>query len=99
MAASFRNIQQLQDLAGCDILTVGLPLLLELQSSLNPVHHPLDLSVPASVAMPQHLTTEEDFNHIFEEDVCGKTVFDKSMTSFLHDLNQLEEKCRSLLNS
>jgi len=62
---------------------------------------PFDLSAPPSQAIMVSGATrgvdEEIFSQLMGKDQCGKNVFDKSMESFLHDQQQLAEKCLSLL--
>src|SRR5690625_3402745 len=52
MGASFRNIGQIQALAGCDLLTISPALLQQLQNETAPLERRLDVK-SAKAAAPQ----------------------------------------------
>ncbi|MFZ8444664.1 transaldolase family protein, partial [Staphylococcus aureus] len=69
MGASFRNIGQIQALAGCDLLTISPDLLAQLQASAAPLSRVLD---PAKApAMPAVHLDEAAFRFALNEDAMA----------------------------
>ena len=93
MGASFRSVEQIVALAGCDRLTIGPALLDKMAALETPV--PIALS-PATAAAepgipsaPLHLT-EADFRFALNEDAMACDKLAEGIRAFSADLRKLE---------
>merc|ERR1712063_6654 len=78
MGASFRNKEQVLELAGCDLLTVSPNLLGEIQQSENDV--------------PKTVLTESEFRWIMCQDECAHFKLAEGIRKFAADLEKLEKQ-------
>jgi transaldolase len=95
MGASFRNIGEIIELAGCDRLTISPQLLDELASSTDPIqqkllteHSPLADEVPLS---------EAQFRWLMNEDAMATEKVAEGIRNFAADQEKLENKLQSLM--
>ncbi|MBB5203322.1 transaldolase [Inhella inkyongensis] len=88
MGASFRNIGQIQALAGCDLLTISPDLLAQLQATEAPLTRRLD---PAA-ASPQPAVTldEAAFRYALNEDAMATEKLAEGIRLFAVDAGKLE---------
>lgn len=69
MGASFRNVGEITELAGCDFLTIAPPLLEELMNSTEKVEKKLDASnITEKMEKIPYLTEESKFRFDFNND-------------------------------
>lgn len=88
MGASFRNKDQITELAGCDLLTISPNLLEELSASSAPVVRKLDASkVPE---MERIEITEASFRWHLNEDQMATEKLSDGIRSFASDTLKLE---------
>ncbi|WP_415887682.1 transaldolase [Neptuniibacter sp. QD37_6] len=90
MGASFRNIGEIQELAGCDRLTIAPALMQELEDSTDEL--PTKLS-PKSAASEQGKLSlsEAEFRWMMNEDVMATEKLAQGIRSFAADQIKLEK--------
>ena len=89
MGASFRNIGQIQALAGCDLLTISPDLLAQLQASETTLERVLD---PAKApAMPAVHLDEAAFRFALNEDAMATEKLAEGIRLFAVDAGKLDK--------
>jgi transaldolase len=68
MGASFRNVGEILELAGCDLLTISPALLEELQKTSGTVTRKLDAAKASTMPMPRIGLDEKTFRWMHNED-------------------------------
>jgi transaldolase len=96
MGASFRNIDQIRALAGCDLLTISPELLAQLQASDAPVPRALDPQ--AAQAAPIHAASfnEPSFRWALNEDAMANDKLAEGIRAFAADALKLEKMIEAL---
>ena len=94
MGASFRNIGEIQSLAGCDRLTISPDLLSELDSTDEAL--PQMLSDDGASAAPEQELTEQDFRWMLNEDPMATENLATGIRKFAIDQRKLEDLLISL---
>jgi transaldolase len=89
MGASFRNIGEIQCLAGCDRLTISPALMQELSEIDTPLHPAL--SPDCSSTDPCLTLTESDFRWDMNEDVMAQEKLAEGIRNFAKDQIKLEQ--------
>ncbi|MFP4065332.1 MAG: transaldolase family protein, partial [Bacteroidales bacterium] len=90
MAASFRNTDQIEALAGCDRLTISPALLEELDGDQGRVDRRLDRVEPgATLATP--VVDEADFRWALNQDPMAGDLLSDGIRRFARDQQALEE--------
>ena len=91
MGASFRNIGQIQALAGCDLLTISPDLLAQLQA-IDGAAQPLQRALPpaASVSAPEPELTEAEFRYQLNEDAMATEKLAEGIRAFAADALKLD---------
>lgn len=95
MGASFRNIEQIRPLAGCDLLTIAPDLLSQLQTSSEPLTRMLQPQQAASSTKPEALA-EADFLWQLNEDVMASDKLAEGIRKFAADQRKLEQLLSTL---
>lgn len=90
MGASFRNVGQIEALAGCDYLTISPELLTQLQKDTNPL--PLKLNAEESRKKPiQKVELDEaHFRFALNEDAMATEKLAEGIRRFSRDIETLE---------
>lgn len=90
MAASFRNVGEIRELAGCDNITIAPSLLAELEASTEPL--PRKLSPDMSGCQDTKLSgfTEEMFYNLHNADQMAVDKLKQGIESFAADQDKLE---------
>lgn len=89
MGASFRNIGQIQALAGCDLLTISPDLLAQLQANGSPLERALD---PArAAAVPAVHLDEAAFRFALNEDAMATEKLAEGIRLFAIDAGKLDK--------
>ncbi|MCT8985673.1 transaldolase [Shewanella phaeophyticola] len=96
MGASFRNIGEIIELAGCDRLTIGSALLEELANTDVTISRKL-VAATSTVAAPTALT-EEQFRWDFNEDPMAVDKLAEGIRNFAIDQGKLEVMLKSKLS-
>lgn len=88
MGASFRNVAEIEALAGCDRLTVSPALLDELSKAEGPLPQRLDASrvAPAALSIPMD---EKTFRWLMNEDAMATEKLAEGIRVFAKDLRAL----------
>jgi transaldolase len=90
MGASFRNIGEIQALAGCDLLTISPQLLNELEASNQPLECKLSPE-KAQVAMLEKISLDEKrFRFLLNEDAMATEKLSEGIRVFVRDTIQIE---------
>ena len=91
MGASFRNVNQIVRLAGCDLLTISPELLDQLEKTEGILQRELDPSLArASNGQRLHLT-EKNFRWMHNEDAMATEKLAEGIRKFNADAHHLEE--------
>ena len=96
MGASFRNVGQIQALAGCDLLTIAPELLGELKASDAPLTRALDAEVAKRV--PIHAVTyhEASFRFALNDDAMATEKLAEGIRAFAVDAGKLDTMIEGL---
>lgn len=90
MGASFRNVGQITELAGCDLLTISPDLLEELQSSRNAITRKLDPALAAKEDIEKITLDEKAFRWMLNEDAMATEKLAEGIRKFSEDIVKLE---------
>ncbi|HSP41350.1 MAG TPA: transaldolase [Luteolibacter sp.] len=96
MGASFRNIGQIQSLAGCDLLTISPGLLAELQAADAPLERHLKPEDAASLDIPRVSYDEPSFRFALNEDAMATEKTAQGIRAFSADIVKLEALVRDI---
>ena len=96
MGASFRNIGQIQALAGCDLLTISPELLKELQSTDAPLARALDPEVAKLVPIHAATFNEASFRFALNEDAMATEKLAEGIRAFAADAGKLDKMIEAL---
>lgn len=91
MGASFRNIGEIQELAGCDLLTISPDLLGELQATSQPLTRKLSPESAAAARIAELDVTESSFRWLMNEDAMATEKTAEGIRNFAKDTLKLEE--------
>lgn len=90
MAASFRNIEEIVHLAGCDKLTVAPKLLEELRKSTAEVTARLSVQAAKKQQMQKLNLDEKKFRWMLNEDAMATEKLAEGIRNFSSDVNKLK---------
>ena len=91
MGASFRNIGQIIELAGCDLLTISPELLTNLQDSALPILRQLNAEAGNDIPFLELNTTEAAFRLQLNNDAMATEKLAEGIRSFCADVEKLEQ--------
>jgi transaldolase len=91
MGASFRNIGEITELAGCDLLTISPQLLAQLDSSPADLPRKLDPAKAASLDIEKLSIDEATFRSMHESDRMATEKLDEGIKGFSKALEALED--------
>lgn len=97
MGASFRNINEILELAGCDYLTISPQLLKELADSKAHVVPKLNAADAKKAAVAKVHITEERFNWLQCQDAMATVKLAEGIRTFAADIEKLEALIREKL--
>lgn len=92
MGASFRNMGQILELAGCDLLTISPNLLGELKSSTVAVSKKLDAETAKKDPISKLPLDEKSFRFLLNEDAMATEKLAEGIRLFSADIVKLEKK-------
>ena len=90
MGASFRNTEEIRELAGCDRLTIAPKLLDELSRSSGDVPRKLIASEAKEMDIPKIDVTEDAFRWMMNEDAMATEKLAEGIRGFAADIAKLE---------
>jgi transaldolase len=91
MGASFRNIGEIQELAGCDLLTISPQLLAELQKSSAPLARKLSPEIARDSKLEKIPLDEKKFRWLFNENAMAVEKTAEGIRLFNADAVKLEQ--------
>ena len=91
MGASFRNKDEITELAGCDLLTIAPKLLDELRSSELPVPRKLDPAACKQMEIQPIKVDEKTFRWLLSEDPMATDKLAEGIRNFAKDVVKLEQ--------
>lgn len=91
MGASFRNIGEIVELAGCDLLTISPALLEEMQKTPGNVERKLDPVKAAGLDLPRISLDEKAFRWMLNEDQMATEKLSEGIRAFAADAIKLEK--------
>jgi transaldolase len=98
MGASFRNVGQILELVGCDLLTISPELMKKLSESDEEVQRKL-ISAKAKAADLKRLELDEKkFRHLLNEDAMATEKTAEGIRRFAADIAKLEKVVASKIN-
>jgi transaldolase len=98
MGASFRNMGEITELAGCDLLTIAPSLLAELDAASADLPRKLDPEKAKSMDLPKIEMTEQVFRKMHEEDKMAKEKLEEGIQGFSKALVALEKQMAERLS-
>jgi len=90
MGASFRNVSQIVELAGCDLLTISPELLAELQGSEASVERKLNDADAAASDIEEIKLDEKTFRYQLNDDAMATEKTAEGIRNFSADIVKLE---------
>lgn len=97
MGASFRNIGEIQELAGCDLLTISPQLLEELKNNTEPLERKLSPDMAKSSKVEKLTITENTFRWLVNDDAMATEKLSQGIRVFAQDIDKLEAKIQEML--
>jgi transaldolase len=93
MGASFRNIGEITELAGCDYLTISPNLLEDLYNSTEPVPQKLNPAGAANLEIQkrEYLNNEAEFRFDFNEEAMAVEKLREGISKFAADAVTLKQ--------
>ena len=95
MGASFRNIGQIQALAGCDLLTISPELLAELQATDASLARALDPADAKRADLPELYFDEPAFRWALNQDAMATEKLAEGIRAFATDAGHLDTMIQS----
>jgi len=91
MGASFRNIGEITELAGCDLLTIAPKLLAELDSTEGELPKKLDAAKSAGMEIEKLTIDKATFDKMHAEDRMAHDKLKDGIEGFSKALEDLEQ--------
>lgn len=98
MGASFRNADEIIQLAGCDLLTISPTLLSELSTRNDPISRKLDPSLSKGKEIDKIELTESSFRWMLNENAMATEKLAEGIRKFAADAAKLEAKIAKRYN-
>ncbi|MEO1094698.1 MAG: transaldolase [Cyanobacteria bacterium J06638_28] len=90
MGASFRNIGEISELAGCDLLTISPKLLAQLQDAAKPLERKLDPAKATGLDIEKITIDKATFDQMHQTDRMASEKLDEGIKGFSKALETLE---------
>ena len=97
MGASFRNIGEICELAGCDLLTISPSLLKELEATEGTLAKKLEAEKAREMDIGKITVDEKTFRWMMNEDAMATEKLAEGIRNFTKDLIKLEKQIEKLL--
>ncbi|MFM7470363.1 MAG: transaldolase [Nodosilinea sp.] len=98
MGASFRNIGEITELAGCDLLTISPQLLAQLEATQAVLPRKLDPTQAAALEIEAVTMDEETFRTLHSHDAMASEKLEEGIRGFSQALETLEDILAKRLN-
>lgn len=99
MGASFRNVDQIKALSGCDNLTISPKLLDELAKSTDPLTKELSSEAAQELDLEKVSLDEKQFRWLMNEDAMATEKLAEGIRKFAEDAVKLETHLRELIRA
>ena len=99
MGASFRSVEQVKALSGCDLLTVSPGLLAELDQSNEHVPQGLDADVARLMSLDRVTLNESSFRWMLNQDAMATEKLSEGIRGFADDLETLSRYLEGFIAS
>lgn len=90
MGASFRNKDEIVELAGCDLLTISPQFLGELQATESPLTQKLSPEQAKQTPIDRIMLNESSFRYLFNEDPMAVDKLSEGIRNFAKDAIKLQ---------
>jgi transaldolase len=97
MGASFRNMEQIVELAGCDLLTISPSLLAELEKSNGTLEKKLVEESAKNSDLEKISLNEKEFRWMHNEDPMAVDKLAEGIRRFNADMNKLKELIKKMM--
>jgi transaldolase len=91
MGASFRNVGQILELVGCDLLTISPELMKELSQSHEQIEKKLSPEKPKSAKIDKLEMDEKKFRYLLNENAMATEKTAEGIRKFVADMAKLEK--------
>jgi transaldolase len=98
MGASFRNVGQILELAGCDLLTISPELMKQLSESYDAVQRKLTPADAKKAGLKPLALDEKKFRYLLNEDAMATEKTAEGIRKFAADIAKLEQLVASKLD-
>jgi transaldolase len=98
MGASFRKVEQITHLAGCDLLTISPDLLDEMAKTEGEIQPKLTHEAAQASSDPKINLDEKAFRWLHNEDAMGTDKLAEGIRKFNADARKLEKYAQSQVN-
>jgi transaldolase len=99
MGASFRNVGEIKELAGCDLLTISPALLKELDNSSEKVSVKLNEDAAKSSKLQKISMDQATFRWMLNEDQMATEKLSEGIRNFAADSRKLETMLRERIEA
>ena len=99
MGASFRKVDQVVGLAGCDLLTISPDLLEQMEKTEGTAHRRLSVEVAMDSTVEQIHLDEKTFRWMHNEDAMGTDLLADGIRRFHADAVKLKEYIGKMMRS
>ena len=96
MGASFRNIGEITELAGCDLLTISPKLLKELEETVDILDRKLSPEEAKESKLEKISVDEKSFRWMLNQDAMATEKLAEGIRNFTIDLVKLEKQMQSM---
>lgn len=96
MGASFRNKEEILELAGCDLLTISPQFLAELEQSQEPVTRKLDVEQAKKQTIKEIHLDEKLFRWLLNENQMATEKLSEGIRNFSKDARKLEDTIKTM---
>ena len=97
MGASFRNVGEIQELAGCDLLTISPQLLGELKASTAPLARKLSPEIAKQSGIAKLDVSEKNFRWLMNENAMATEKLAEGIRAFAADTVKLEQMIAGMM--
>jgi transaldolase len=98
MGASFRNVGQILELVGSDLLTISPELMKQLSESHAPVERKLNPETAETAKIDRLELDEKKFRYLLNEDAMATEKTAEGIRKFIADMSKLERLVASKIN-
>jgi transaldolase len=99
MAASFRNVGEILELAGCDLITIAPELLHELSEATGKVERKLDPSTARDLTTEKLQLDEKSFRWLLNENAMAVEKLSEGIRRFASDLAKVKQELAKRLQA